>query len=241
MTYREIVYMCRDICMMFSDDASFENEHFIFLLDKFRAHLISKYYESQRKEIPSYLYQILEINLAPVDNSDICGVDSYLKSIETIPNIITYANTRVTTYDNFSGIVNFVPAERFNYVGNGRFFGNMIYATIAPDNHLYVKAKKGLYIRKVYLIAMLEDPTKAIKFENCEAECNGDILDMEFKIEASMVPELIELTVREVVSGLYRGGDLRNNGMDDLNNVAQFIRQAMKDRYAKDYMNGQGE
>ena len=47
-TYREIVYMCLDEIKMVSDDSYFNQDHIIFLADKYRAFLLKKNIVSHR-------------------------------------------------------------------------------------------------------------------------------------------------------------------------------------------------
>ena len=43
-TFKEIVYMCLDELQLSSDDATFTEEHIIFLANKYRALLLKKQY-----------------------------------------------------------------------------------------------------------------------------------------------------------------------------------------------------
>ena len=55
-TYKEIVYMCLDELQLSSDDATFNEEHIIFLANKYRAFLLKKNYTDLKKEIPECIY-----------------------------------------------------------------------------------------------------------------------------------------------------------------------------------------
>lgn len=48
-TYREIVYMVLDELKINSDDKYFEEEHVMFLMDKYRAFLLKQRYSDIKK------------------------------------------------------------------------------------------------------------------------------------------------------------------------------------------------
>ena len=85
MTYGEIVFICKDLLKIISDDATFEDEHVIFLASKLRSLLIKKYYDTPKKPTPDSLYQTICIDLIYNDHGDICGVDDYFISAQQIP------------------------------------------------------------------------------------------------------------------------------------------------------------
>ena len=69
-TYREIVYMCLDEIKMVSDDSYFNQDHIIFLADKYRAFLLKKNYTDVKKSVPDSNYQTLCLNLEKVNGID---------------------------------------------------------------------------------------------------------------------------------------------------------------------------
>lgn len=238
MTYGEIVFICKDLLKIISDDATFEDEHVIFLASKLRSLLIKKYYDTPKKPTPASLYQTICLDLVYNDHSDVCGMDDYLISAQEVPYTMSIGNNKVYPIDYFTGNIEFISRERFKYVGNNKYMKNIIYATLGPDNHLYLKSlnKQFLALEKVKMTAVFEDITK-IKDLLCTGDncTGGDILDQDFPIEDALIPELIEMVVRELATGIYHPSDNRNNAKDDLSDMMQFIRQNMKDRYLKDY------
>ena len=58
-------------------------------------------------------------------------------------------------------------------------------------------------------------------------------MDMEFPLEASLIPQLIELVTKELLGVNYRPKDNTNNSNDDLADIATFVRHHMKSDLAK--------
>lgn len=238
MTYGEIIFICKDLLKIISDDATFEDEHVLFLANNFRSLLIKKYYDTPKKSTPDSLYQTICLDLTTDTHDDICGADDYLVSLQEIPNTMSIGNNKVYPINYFTGNVEFVTRERFKYVGTNKYTRNIIFATIGPDNHLYLKSanKQFMYLEKVKMTAVFEDTNKVRDLLCTDDCCAGiDWLEQEFPIENALAPELIEMIVKELATGLYHPADNRNNAKDDLSDIMQFIRQNMKDRYLKEY------
>ena len=123
-------------------------------------------------------------------------------------------------------------------MGKNKYVKNLIFATIGPNNHLYIKSanKNFLMLEKVKVYAVFENIQEASKLACKEDGCpQEDIMEQSFPIEEALVPELIEMVVKELALGIYHPADKKNNAKDDLSDIMQFIRQNMKDRYLKDY------
>lgn len=246
MTYKEIVFICKDLLKIITDDASFEDEHVIFLAGKFRSLLLKKYYDTPKKPAPDAAYQTICLDLKLGDTFNICNRHEYLKSVQALPYTMPIGGVRVYPIDFTYTNINYVTSSRFPYVGINDYTKNMLYTTIGPDNHLYLRSgnPQFKYLKKVKVTAIFEnvDSKETIKLlckENkpCDElnnECD-DIMEQRFPIEEALIPELIELIVKELMTGLYHPADLKNNAKDDLSDVMQFIRQNMKDKYLKEY------
>ena len=122
-----------------------------------------------------------------------------------------------------------VNNERFKYVGNNKYLKNQIYGTIAPDSHLYLKSNNPqlYYLEKVRMTGIFEDTGKVMELQCPDKDGNTvcDIMDMDFPLEESLVPPMIELIVKELGGQKYQAEDSENNANDDLANLAAFIRQ----------------
>ena len=223
-TYRELTSMVLDELKIISDDSLIQTEHIIFLLDKYRTFLLKQRYSDIKKEIPESNYQTICLDLEPKQafEGDTCS-NVYLWSKQEIPNMLTISIPKISPMDYFSSNITYVNRERFKYVGNNRFLQNIIYSTLAPNKHLYLKSNNPQYkyLERVQLIGVFEDSSKASEL-SCDAEVSGkcDILDMDFPIEEGLIPQMIELIVKELSGVIYRPADTTNNATNDLNKVS---------------------
>lgn len=230
-TYNELTYQVLDELKLISDDSHFVEEHVVFLLDKYRVFLLKQRYSDIRKEIPESNYQTICLDLEHI--TDINGVPctgaNYLRSVQQIPHMMSIGSQKVTTLDYFQGNINYTNSERFKYVGHNKFLKNQAYATIAPDSYLYMKSDNPqmYYLKKVKVTGIFEDSTKVAELQcpNNEGEKTCDLMDMQFPLEESLVPPLIELIVKELSAFKYQAQDSLNNANDDLSNLAAYIRQ----------------
>lgn len=223
-TYRELVYMTLDQLKLVSDDTSFTEEHAIFLLEKYRGFLLKQRYSDIKKQIPESNYQTICLDLieVPAISGIPCEGGSYLRSKEKIPTLMQIGNPILSTIDYYQGNITYVSRERMRYVGHNRFLKDIIYASLGPDQYLYMKSDNPqfLYMEQARMTGIFEDTKRASELqcdEDGEKKC--DILDMEFPIEDALVPPLIELCVKELSGSIYRPEDDKNNASDDLSNT----------------------
>ena len=235
-TYKELVYLVLDELKLISDDSHFQEEHVIFLLDKYRAFLLKQRYNDIRKEIPESNYQTICVDLqqsSAVDGQPCTGAD-YMKSVQKIPNMMTIGNKKISSLDYFQGNFAYTNNERFKYVGNNKYLQNQIYGTIAPDSHLYLKSSNPqiYYLEKVKVTGIFEDSAKVAQLQCPDA--NGDkpcdIMDMEFPIEEALIPPMVELIVKELSGYAYSPADSENNSTDDLEKLAGYIARNLRER-----------
>lgn len=235
-TYRQLTYMVLDELKLVSDDSHFQEEHVLFLLDKYRVFLLKQRYSDVRKEIPDSNYQTICVDLEQVNaiNGLPCEGSDYLKSVKKIPNMMQVGKQRISSVDFFQGNIAYVNNERFKYVGDNKFLKNQIYGTIAPDSHLYLKSNNPQmnYLEKVKVTGIFEDSSKVAELQCPDEEGNTacDVMDMNFPLEESLIPPLIELIVKELSGHAYQPADDENNATDDLDRLASYIARNMKER-----------
>lgn len=216
--------MVLDELKLYSDDASYTEEHVMFLLDKYRAFLLKQRYSDVKKQIPESNYQTICLDLieVPAISGEPCEGGSYLRSKEKIPFLMKVGNPKVYPVDYYQGEITYVSRERMRYVGYNNYLKNIIYASIGPDNYLYFKSfnPQYLYLEKARMTGIFEDPQAASELqcpnENGNTVCN--ILDREFPIEDSLVPQLVQLVVQELYNHSRSEEDDENNAKDDLSN-----------------------
>lgn len=222
-TYRELVYLVLDELKLTSDDALFNEEHVMFLLGKYRGLLLKQQYKDIKKEIPESNYQTLCLDLiqVPAITGEPCEGGTYLRSKEKIPFLMPVATPRVYPEDYYQGDITYVSRERMKYVGYNRWLPNIIYASIGPDNYLYFKSfnPQYLYLEKARLTGIFEEPEKAAGLECNRDESTCDPMDMKFPLEEALIPQVVELVVRELSRPEYLPEDKQNNADDGLSEV----------------------
>lgn len=238
-TYREIVYMCLDEVKASNGDSNITEEHVIFLANQYRLFLIEqKKLKEGESSLSSSNEQTICIDLEKVDaipGLEYCN-DIYLRSVQQIPEIVDEESVKVNLVDLFNIMTAFVSKDRFKYVGYNKYLRNIIYCTLGPDNHIYFNAQNPQfkYLKKARVTGIFEDAEKA-----AELSCDGsedkkcDILDMDFPLETSLIPQMIELIVKELLGVNYRPKDSTNNAADDLADLVSFMRRNTKSSFQK--------
>ena len=239
MTYREIAYMCLDQLKVASDDSYYTIDHILFLISKIRALLLKQTYSNIKKEIPQSNYQTICLDLmqVPAITGEPCEGGTYLRSKEKVPSTMTIGTNIVYPIDFYQGThITYVSRERMRYVGTNKWLKNIIYTSKGPDGYLYFKSSNPqfLYLKKVKMIGIFEDPDKAAELEcndNNNQQC--DILDREFPLEEGLVASVIELVIKYLSGAVYRPKDQENDANDDLSDLVAFIRRNMKSEFQK--------
>ena len=226
MLVKELIYQILDELRLYSDDATFTEEHVIFLCKKYRSLLIKKDQDKQKgsQEVASeFEYQqiCLDLEKVPAIDGEPCTGGYYLRTIQKIPKILEGNQPRVYPLDYFQGInISYVSRDRMRYVGTNPYLQNVIYASLGPDLHLYLNSSNSqfLYLKKLRMNAIFEDIDEAASLL-CDGEGQSescDVLDMEFPIRSFLVPALIELVVKELSGSKYQAKDNQNNAKDDI-------------------------
>lgn len=220
-TYSELVYMVLDKLKLTSNDASFTEDHIVFLLNKYRVLLLKQRYADIKKQIPESNYQTicLELIQVPAISGEPCEGGTYLRSKEKIPNLMKIGNVNVYPLDYYQGDISYISRERMKYVGFTKYTKNTIYCSLGPDSYLYFKSSnpQHLYLENVCMVGIFEDASKATSLgENS----NCDFLDNEFPIEGALVPVLIEMVYNSLINDVYRPKDDINNDKDDLSGIS---------------------
>ena len=223
-TYKELIYMVLDELKLSSDDAQFTEDHVMFLLNKYRTFLLKQRYSDIKKQIPESNYQTICLDLiqVPAISGDACEGGTYLRSKKKIPFLMQIGTPRVYPLDYYQGEITYVSRDRMRYVGYNKFLQNIIYCSIGPDNYLYFKSSNPqyLYLEKVKFTGIFQDSMQASDLQcpddNGETVCNP--ADRTFPIEDSLIPQLIQLTVKELYNPSRSDEDNENNAKDDLSN-----------------------
>lgn len=224
-TYREITHIILDELKLVSDDASFTQEHVIWLASNYRSMLLKQHYKDIKKDIPESNYQTICLDLIKVEAIDgfPCEGGYMLKSKQEIPATITAASTKVYPLNFFNGErIAFTTMDRMRYIGYNRWMKNIIYAAIGPDSHLWLNSQdpQFLYMKKARVTGIFDDPS-AVADLLCDKEgVKCDILDSNFPLESALIPTLIELCVKELSGSVYRPDDTANNSADNFGTMS---------------------
>lgn len=231
MKVKEIVYMVLDLAKTSaSDDSYFTEDHALFLCRKYRAFLIKKEQEKKAAVEQADIFEQQQICLdlekvAAIDGSP-CTGGYYLRTTKPIPKIVEGTQPQVYPIDYYQGInISYISKDRMRYVGTNKYLQNIIYTSIAPDFHLYLKSSNPqfLYLKKLRMAATFEDfDSEDIKDLLCDddgesQEC--DPMEMGFPIREYLVPTLIELVVKELTGAAYKPVDEKNNANDELSHT----------------------
>lgn len=235
--YKELVYMVIDELKLQSDDAIYTEDHIILLLNKYRTLLLKQRYADIKKQIPESNYQTLCLDLekVPAISGEPCEGGYYLRSTNKIPFLMKIGNPMIYPIDYYQGDIAYISRERMRYVGHNKYLKNIIYASIGPDNYLYLKSSNPqyLYLEKVKITGIFEDAVAASDLQCSEGDIECDILDRDFPIEDALVPQMIDLTTKELLGAEYRPEDSENNASDDLANLYAFLKRNTKSDLSK--------
>lgn len=226
--YKEIVYAVLDMLKVTSDDATFTEDHVIFLAGRYRSFLLKQRYLSDlKKQIPESNYQTLCLSLE--QDTLIDGIPCegyYLRSKEPLPKLLPLGNTRVYPTENmFSSNLTMVSWDRIKYVGENKWLANIIYGAWGPDNRLALRSANPqfLYLDKVTVRGIFENAEEASEFE-CDNQGNPetcDILDRDFPLEDALIAPLVELITKELSPSIAAPEDKENNADDNLSPTAK--------------------
>ena len=231
MKIKEIVYIVLDLAKAASsDDSFFTEDHALFLCRKYRALLIKK--EQDKKAATETMdtfeqQQIcLDLEKVPAIDGEPCTGGYYLRTTQPIPKILEGTQPQVYPIDYYQGInISYISKDRMRYVGTNKYLQNIIYSSIAPNLHLYLKSSNPqfLYLKKIRLSATFEDLEEVAPLlcDEDGGDKSCDVMEMDFPIREYLVPILIDLVVKELVGAEYKPEDERNNAKDDLSNMSK--------------------
>ena len=225
MKYKDIVYMVLDEIKSTSDDAFFTEEHVLLLVNNYRNFILKQRYSDIKKPIPESNYQTICLNLiqVPAIAGVPCEGGTFLRSKEKVPFMMKIGTPKVYPINYYLGEITYVSRERMRYVGYNKYLQNIIYASLGPDNYLYLQSSNPqyLYLEKIRLTGIFEniESVSDLLCDDSGDSINCDIMDKTFPIEDALVPPIIELVVKELLSAEYIPKDETNDAKDELSEV----------------------
>ena len=230
-TLRELTYMVLDELKLSSDDSYFNEEHVIFLIGKYRAFLLKQIYKEVKLDIPESNYQTLYLNLeqTPAISGVVCECGEFLKTTEQIPFLLTISTPKLYSGNNYTKEITYISRDRMRYVGHNKWLKDIIYASLGTDNYLYLTSANEEFIdlKKIEITGVFEQPDKILQ------KNSQDFRDIEYPLEEGLIPQVIELVVKTLMSANYDPEDSNNNAKDDLANLATYIAKNSKSALAK--------
>lgn len=225
MKYKDIVYMVLDEIKSTSDDAFFTEEHVLLLVNNYRNFILKQRYSDIKKPIPESNYQTICLNLiqVPAIAGVPCEGGTFLRSKEKVPFMMKIGTPKVYPINYYLGEITYVSRERMRYVGYNKYLQNIIYASLGPDNYLYLQSSNPqyLYLEKIRLTGIFEniESVSDLLCDDSGDSINCDIMDKTFPIEDALVPPIIELVVKELLGAEYIPKDETNDAKDELSEV----------------------
>ena len=222
-TLRELTYMVLDELKLSSDDSYFNEEHITFLINKYRAFSLKQVYKDIRRDIPESNYQILHLKL--IDVPQIEEEKRLIKTEYMVPFMLNIGAPKIYYKGNYTKEITYISRERMRYVGQNKWLKDIIYASLGIDNCLYLTSanvnllgpKIGSYIT---IKGIFEHPDKVAQL-NPQASNSQDFMDEEYPLEEGLIPQLIELVVKELSVPKYSPEDKQNDANDNLSEVKQ--------------------
>lgn len=218
-TLKELTYMVLDELKLSSDDAYFNEEHISFLIGKYRGFILRQQYKGVKKDIPESNFQTICTDLiqVPAIAGVPCEGGVFLRTKEKVPYLMTIATPKLYTENYYKGEISYVPKERMRYVGYNRWLPNIIYASMGPDNYIYLTSANPqfLYLENIKITGIFENPEKVM---SCETDsCNAS--DQEYPLEEGLVPQVLELVVKELAAPKFSPEDKQNDSDDNISEV----------------------
>lgn len=216
-TLRELTYMVLDELKLSSDDSYFNEEHIRFLIGKYRGLLLTQLYKDVKKEIAESNLQTISVNLeeVPAISGVCCEGGTFLKTVDKIPFLMSISTPRIYVDDFYNTEISYVSRERMKYVGNNKWLLNAIYASMGPDNYIYLKSSNPnftTFLNTINITGIFEDPELVNSINNTEE----DIMDSPYPLEEGLIPQVIEAVVKSLITPKYSPEDNDNNAKDNL-------------------------
>lgn len=238
MKVKDLVYYILDNVKLLSDDSIINEGHIMFLIKKYRSFLIKKEQDKEKTNKSTQSeYEVQQICLhlekVPAIDGEPCTGGYYLRTKEKIPKLLDGTTPNLYPLDYYQGIyICYTSRDRMRYIGTNKYLQNIIYASLAPNYHLYFNSNNPqfLYLQEIRMSGIFEDYDEASKLacDNDGNDTSCDALEAEFPIRDYLVPTLLELCIKDITGAAYKPKEDINNAKDDLADITSFIRQNTK-------------
>lgn len=223
-TYREIIYLVLDEMKIQSVDSYFGEEHMMYLINLYRPVILKQRYTDVRKDIPEANFQsiILELQDSPEIDGELDGANYYKRTKLKLPNIVNLDGKErminiSSPRDYWKGEISFVNKDRFKYVGYNKWLKNAVYASLNPDQYIYLKAPNTIIntLASIRVSSVFENP---VEVNMLNVDIHGKIqdpMDIECPIELNLIPVIAQFILKDIEPAMDRNIDDENNARDD--------------------------
>ena len=214
--------MILDELKLTADDAYFNKEHVLFLMNNYRSLLLQSRYGSSGGLIPAANSQVIRLSLrrAPADDDPSATT---LCSEEEIPGLVHrdgFERLRLSLWGSPRGDLCFthVNADAFRVCTFGKWRSLFAYFTSGVDKHLYLKSvsPEFKYLRQIHVEGIFSDTLHAASLSLDPGCTVVDTSVIAYPLEQALVGPLIQSVCKELGVILYSPVDTENNAFDDI-------------------------
>lgn len=201
MTLRQIIYDIREKMNLHVDDTDITNEYLAYLIGNERNKFVQQLTSRMNRDIPAVYKQNILLSLELIrDELD----REVVRSVEKVPNILNskLLDSVTSIQGNVSIIRRFtmVDYKRLPYVGTSDHLKRLVYGAVADDSKLYLNSgeKNFKLLNEVRLRGIFSDVEQAWKL-SVDYDQSINFFDIEYPIEPSMVPDLVDSIIKQLV------------------------------------------
>lgn len=207
--------MVLDELKLSSDDSYFNEEHIAFLIGKYRGFMLRQQYKDVKKEIPDSNFQTIKLKLmeVPAIAGIPCEGGTFFKTEDKVPFLMTIANPKVYLNNFYEEEITYVSRERMKHVGHNKWIPKFMYASIGPDNYMYFISSNDMSSEEVKIVGIFENPEFVMEL--------SDDIDGNYPLEEGLIPQVLELVVKELSASRFSPEDKQNDANDNLSEVTQ--------------------
>lgn len=236
MTYNQLIYYILDALKLSGKSSYYNEDHIIFLMDKYRSFLLKQKYSDVKKPIPESNFQSICLELTPAEiGGQPCDNTTYLKSAVPVPTLSSVSTPFISTSVIPNVRVVYVSRNRLAHVGHNKFLKNIIYCAIGSDNHLYLRSFNSQlsYLENIQLTGIFQDSSKALAMSCNEGtgDACADPQEAVYPLEDALIPNLIQLIMQDLLGASWRPKDNSNNDKDDLADIMGAAQRLMNKQY----------
>lgn len=224
MNKKTIIYTVLEKLKIHTADSKITPELISSMIDTKRAMLIKSRFSKAAWNIPLEIKQEICMPIELVDtveNFSLAG--KTIRTSEALPRSIKIRGQEgpllVRRQDGKVVPINLIPIERLPYCLENTWTSMLTYAAVDYDNRLTLTSSddKLKFIKEIKVTNIFESPEDVFKLE---CRDNNDFnskepWDLEYPLEASMVDEIVEMIVKDMINTIKTPEDNTNDSLDE--------------------------